>query len=350
MAEKPKAKSDGGSKGEAKRPLRSRLWFDNPDNPGMTALYIERYLNFGLTPAELQIGQADHRHRPDRLRSLALQPASSRSREAGARRDHRGGRRSVRVPGPSDPGDRQAADGGARPQPRLSRPRRDPDGLFHRRRRAHDRLRQDHARPASWPRRRSNIPAIVLSGGPMNNGWHHGERTGSGTIVWQARSDLAEGKIDYEEFMEIVTSSAPSIGHCNTMGTASTMNALAEALGMSLPGCAAIPAPHRERGQIAYDTGQAHRRHGVGGPEAVRHPDARGVRERHRGQQRDRRLDQRADPRQRHRPPHRRQARHRRLGESRPSRPAAGQHAAGRASTSARSSIARAACRRSCTN
>ena len=101
-----------------------------------------------------------------------------------------------------------------------------------------------------------NIPAIVLSGGPMNNGWLHGERTGSGTIVWQARAELAEGKIDYDQFMEIVTSSAPSIGHCNTMGTASTMNALAEALGMSLPGCAAIPAPHRERGQIAYETGR----------------------------------------------------------------------------------------------
>src|ERR1700678_2676910 len=100
-----------------------------------------------------------------------------------------------------------------------------------------------------------NIPAIVLSGGPMLNGWHHGQRSGSGTVVWQARADLAEGKIDYEEFMEIVTSSAPSVGHCNTMGTASTMNSLAEALGMSLPGCAAIPAPHRERGQIAYETG-----------------------------------------------------------------------------------------------
>ena len=101
-----------------------------------------------------------------------------------------------------------------------------------------------------------NIPAIVLSGGPMLNGWRHGERTGSGTVVWQARSDLAEGKIDYEEFMELVTSSAPSVGHCNTMGTASTMNAIAEALGMSLPGCAAIPGPYRERGQIAYETGK----------------------------------------------------------------------------------------------
>ncbi|HUF44834.1 MAG TPA: dihydroxy-acid dehydratase, partial [Aestuariivirgaceae bacterium] len=100
-----------------------------------------------------------------------------------------------------------------------------------------------------------NIPAIVLSGGPMLNGWHRGERSGSGTIVWEARELLAEGKIDYEGFMELVASSVPSAGHCNTMGTASTMNSLAEALGMSLPGCAAIPAPHRERGQIAYETG-----------------------------------------------------------------------------------------------
>src|SRR4030081_1343195 len=101
-----------------------------------------------------------------------------------------------------------------------------------------------------------NMPAIVLSGGPMLNGWHQGKRTGSGTVVWKAREELAAGEIDYEEFMNIVASSAPSVGHCNTMGTASTMNSLAEALGMSLPGCAAIPAPHRERGQIAYETGK----------------------------------------------------------------------------------------------
>ncbi|HLJ70211.1 MAG TPA: IlvD/Edd family dehydratase, partial [Roseiarcus sp.] len=101
-----------------------------------------------------------------------------------------------------------------------------------------------------------NLPAIVLSGGPMLNGWHNGERTGSGTIVWKAREELAAGKIDYEQFMELVTSSAPSVGHCNTMGTATTMNSLAEALGMSLPGCAAIPGPYRERGQIAYETGK----------------------------------------------------------------------------------------------
>src|SRR6202043_983034 len=96
----------------------------------------------------------------------------------------------------------------------------------------------------------------VLSGGPMLNGWFNGERSGSGTVIWKAREELAAGEIDYEEFMTIVASSAPSVGHCNTMGTASTMNALAEALGLSLPGCAAIPAPYRERGQIAYETGR----------------------------------------------------------------------------------------------
>ncbi|MGD9844532.1 MAG: IlvD/Edd family dehydratase, partial [Variibacter sp.] len=101
-----------------------------------------------------------------------------------------------------------------------------------------------------------NLPAIVLSGGPMLNGWWKGERAGSGTAVWQARQELAAERIDYKEFIDLVGSSAPSIGHCNTMGTASTMNALAEALGMSLPGCAAIPAPYRDRGQIAYRTGR----------------------------------------------------------------------------------------------
>jgi dihydroxy-acid dehydratase len=100
-----------------------------------------------------------------------------------------------------------------------------------------------------------NTPAIVLSGGPMLNGWWKGERAGSGTAIWKAREDMAAGRIDAEEFMQIAASAAPSVGHCNTMGTASTMNALAEALGMSLPGCAAIPAPYRERAQIAYETG-----------------------------------------------------------------------------------------------
>ena len=100
-----------------------------------------------------------------------------------------------------------------------------------------------------------NTPAIVLSGGPMLDGYYNGKLAGSGTVLWQAREDIAAGKIDYKQFLDIVAASAPSIGHCNTMGTASTMNAMAEALGMSLPGCGAIPAPYRERGQIAYETG-----------------------------------------------------------------------------------------------
>jgi dihydroxy-acid dehydratase len=101
-----------------------------------------------------------------------------------------------------------------------------------------------------------NLPAISLNVGPMLNGWHLGDRTGSGTVVWKAAERHAAGDIDYAQFMDIVGSSAPSVGHCNTMGTASTMNALAEALGMALPGTAAIPAPYRERGQAAYRTGK----------------------------------------------------------------------------------------------
>ncbi|MGH7213150.1 MAG: IlvD/Edd family dehydratase, partial [Acetobacteraceae bacterium] len=101
-----------------------------------------------------------------------------------------------------------------------------------------------------------NIPSIVLSGGPMLDGWWKGRLSGSGTIVWEGRKLYAEGKIDYEQFMQMVASSAPSVGHCNTMGTASSMNSLAEAVGMSLPGCAMIPGPYRERGQIAYETGR----------------------------------------------------------------------------------------------
>ena len=251
-----KTKSNGGSKGDGKRFLRSRLWFDNPDNPGMTALYIERYLNFGLTPGELRSGKP--------IIGIAqtgsdLSPCNRHHLELAkrVRRDRRRRRRGVRVSGPSDPGDPQ------RPTAALDRNLAYLglveilmgyfiDGVV---------LTTgcDKTTPACIMAAATvNIPAIVLSGGPMLNGWHHGERSGSGTIVWRARSDLAEGKIDYEQFMEIVTSSAPSIGHCNTMGTASTMNALAEALGMSLPGCAAIPAPHRERGPDRLRNGPTH--------------------------------------------------------------------------------------------
>ena len=100
-----------------------------------------------------------------------------------------------------------------------------------------------------------NTPAIVLSGGPMLNGWWKGERAAPARSSGRRGKNLLPAASTISEFLEIAAASAPSIGHCNTMGTASTMNGLAEALGMSLPGCAAIPAPYRERGQIAYDTG-----------------------------------------------------------------------------------------------
>jgi dihydroxy-acid dehydratase len=252
MAQEPKT---GGGTGEATRPLRSRQWFDNPDNPGMTALYIERYLNFGLTPQELRSGKP--------IIGIAqtgsdLVPCNRHHLDLAKRvRDGIVAAGGIPFEFPVHP----LQETGKRPTAALDRNLAYLglveilmgyfiDGVV---------LTTgcDKTTPACIMAAATvNIPAIVLSGGPMLNGWHHGERTGSGTVVWQARSDLAEGKIDYEEFMAIVTSSAPSIGHCNTMGTASTMNALAEALGMSLPGCAAIPAPYRERGQIAYDTGK----------------------------------------------------------------------------------------------
>jgi dihydroxy-acid dehydratase len=250
-------KEQGGTSNgvAAKRKLRSSFWFDNPDNPGMTALYIERYLNFGLTPAELRSGKP--------IIGIAqtgsdLSPCNRHHIELAKRvRDGIIAAGGVPFEFPVHP----IQETGKRPTAALDRNLAYLglveilygyfiDGVV---------LTTgcDKTTPACIMAAATvNLPAIVLSGGPMNNGWHHGERTGSGTIVWKARAELAEGKIDYEQFMEIVTSSAPSVGHCNTMGTASTMNALAEALGMSLPGCAAIPGPHRERGQIAYETGK----------------------------------------------------------------------------------------------
>jgi dihydroxy-acid dehydratase len=254
MADKSKTKSNGGSD-SGKRALRSRQWFDNPDNPGMTALYLERYLNFGLTPGELRSGKP--------IIGIAqtgsdLSPCNRHHIELAKRtRDGITAAGGLAFEFPVHP----IQETGKRPTAALDRNLAYLglveilmgyfiDGVV---------LTTgcDKTTPACIMAAATvNIPAIVLSGGPMLNGWHHGQRSGSGTVVWQARADLAEGKIDYEEFMELVTSSAPSVGHCNTMGTASTMNSLAEALGMSLPGCAAIPAPHRERGQIAYRTGQ----------------------------------------------------------------------------------------------
>ncbi len=237
-----------------KSQLRSKAWFDNPENPGMTALYLERYLNFGLTRDELQSGKP--------IIGIAqtgsdLSPCNRHHLDLAKRvRDgiHAAGGLALEFPV------HPIQETGKRPTAALDRnlaylglvellygyPL---DGVV---------LTTgcDKTTPACIMAAATvDIPAIVLSGGPMLNGWWKGERCGSGTAVWNSRQDLAAGKIDYDEFIEIVASSAPSIGHCNTMGTASTMNALAEALGMSLPGCAAIPAPYRERGQIAYETG-----------------------------------------------------------------------------------------------
>jgi dihydroxy-acid dehydratase len=251
------------SKGEARklktphpkgRSLRSQLWFDNPENPGMTALYLERYLNFGLTLEELTSGKP--------IIGIAqsgsdLSPCNRHHLELAKRV-----REGIRMAGgialefPTHP----IQETGKRPTAALDRnlaylglvevlygyPL---DGVV---------LLTgcDKTTPACIMAAATvNIPAIVLSGGPMLNGYWRGEHAGSGTAVWKARQELAAERITYAEFLDMVASSAPSVGHCNTMGTASTMNALAEALGMSLPGCAAIPAPYRERGQIAYKTG-----------------------------------------------------------------------------------------------
>ena len=235
--------------------LRSQAWFNNPDNPGMTALYLERYLNYGLTREELQSGKP--------IIGIAqtgsdLSPCNRHHLELAKRvRDGITAAGGLAMEFPVHP----IQETGKRPTAALDRnlaylglvevlygyPL---DGVV---------LTTgcDKTTPACIMAAATvNIPAIVLSGGPMLNGWWKGERSGSGTIVWKAREWLAAGEIDYEEFMQIAASAAPSAGHCNTMGTASTMNSLAEALGMSLPGCAAIPAPYRERGQIAYETGK----------------------------------------------------------------------------------------------
>ena len=239
-----------------KRPrLRSQLWFDNPDNPGMTALYLERYLNSGLTKEELNSGKP--------IIGIAqtgsdLSPCNRHHLELAKRvRDGIRDAGGIAFEFPMHP----IQETGKRPTAALDRnlaylglvevlfgyPL---DGVV---------LTTgcDKTTPAAIMAAATvDTPAIVLSGGPMLNGWWKGERAGSGTVVWWARQEHAAGRMDYKEFLDLVASSAPSIGHCNTMGTASTMNALAEALGLSLPGCAAIPAPYRERAQIAYETGR----------------------------------------------------------------------------------------------
>ncbi len=236
------------------RALRSRAWFDNPDNADMTALYLERYLNFGLSLEELQSGkpiigiaQTGSDLSPCNRHHLVL---AERIRE-GIRTA--GG---IALEFPVHP----IQETGKRPTAGLDRNLSylglvetlygyPIDGVVLT-------IGCDKTTPACLMAAATvNIPAIALSVGPMLNGWHKGQRTGSGTIVWKAREMLAAGEIDRAGFIKLVASSAPSTGYCNTMGTATTMNSLTEALGMSLTGSAAIPAPYRDRQQNAYETG-----------------------------------------------------------------------------------------------
>ena len=235
--------------------LRSRAWFDNASNPDMTALYVERYLNYGFSLEELQsnrpiigIAQSGSDLVPCNRHHLVLaQRVKDGIREAGG----------IPIEFPTHP----IQETGKRPTPGLDRnlaylglvevlygyPL---DGVVLT-------IGCDKTTPAALMAAATvNIPAIALSVGPMLNGWFKGERTGSGTIVWRAREMLALGEIDYKGFIALVASSSPSTGFCNTMGTATTMNSLTEALGMSLPGSAAIPAPYRDRQECAWETGR----------------------------------------------------------------------------------------------
>ncbi len=234
--------------------LRSRQWFNNPDDPEMTAVYIERYLNYGLTPQELQSGKP--------IIAIAqtgsdLSPCNRHHLELAKRvRDGIIAAGGTALEVPVHP----IQETGKRPTALLDRNLAylslvetlygyPIDGVVLM-------IGCDKTTPACLMAASTvNIPAIALSVGPMLNGWHDGKRAGSGTVIWKAREQLAAGEISDAQFMEIATASAPSVGYCNTMGTATTMNSLAEALGMQLPGSAAIPAPYRERGQIAYETG-----------------------------------------------------------------------------------------------
>ena len=235
--------------------LRSKAWFDNPANADMTALYLERTMNYGLSLEELQSGKP------------IIGLAQSGSDLSPCNRHHIFLAERVRE------GIREAGgiclEFGLHPiQETCKRPTASLDRNL-----CYLSLVEvlygypldavvlttgcDKTTPAQIMAAATvDIPAIVLSGGPMLNGWFRGERTGSGTIVWKAREMMARGEIDYKGFLALVASSAPSAGHCNTMGTASTMNSLAEALGMSLPGSAAIPAPYRDREENAYETGK----------------------------------------------------------------------------------------------
>ncbi len=239
----------------ANRRYRSQEWFDNPNNPGMTALYLERYQNQSFTKGELQserpiigIAQTGSDLVPcNKIHVFLMDRIKAGIRDAGG----------VPMEFPVHP----IQETGKRPTAALDRNLQylslvevlhgyPIDGVV---------LTTgcDKTTPAMLMGAATvDLPAIALNGGPMLDGWWKGKRAGSGTIIWESRRLMAEGKIDYEEFMERACASAPSLGHCNTMGTASTMNAMAEALGMTLPGNSAIPAPFRERMEMAYQTGR----------------------------------------------------------------------------------------------
>ncbi|MBY6155342.1 dihydroxy-acid dehydratase family protein [Vannielia litorea] len=239
----------------ANKRFRSQEWFDNPNNPGMTALYVERYQNQAFTREEIQggrpvigIAQSGSDLAPcNKIHVFLMDRIKAGIRDGGG----------IPMEFPVHP----IQETGKRPTAALDRNLTylglvevlhgyPIDGVV---------LTTgcDKTTPAMLMGAATmDIPAIALNGGPMLDGWWKGERAGSGTIIWESRRLLAEGKIDYDEFMGRVCASAPSLGHCNTMGTASTMNAMAEALGMSLTGNSAIPAPFRERMNMAYETGK----------------------------------------------------------------------------------------------
>ena len=239
----------------APRRLRSREWFDIPGNPSATATHIERYTNFGISAAELRSGnpiigiaQTGSDLVPcNRIHVDLIPRIRDGIREAGG----------IALEFPVHP----IQESGKRPTAALDRNLQylslvevlfgyPLDGVV---------LTTgcDKTTPAMLMGAATvDIPAIALSGGPMLNGYWRGKLAGSGTILWEARKLLAEGEIDDEEFIQLVADATPSPGHCNTMGTATTMNSLAEALGMSLPGSTAIPAPHKERAETAYKTGR----------------------------------------------------------------------------------------------
>ncbi|MEP7245501.1 MAG: IlvD/Edd family dehydratase [Gammaproteobacteria bacterium] len=236
------------------RRFRSRDWFDDPAHLDMVALYLERFMNYGMTAGELLSGkpiigiaQTGGDLTPcNRVHLETVKRVRDGIRDAGG----------IPMEFPVHP----IFENCRRPTAALDR------NL------AYLGLVEvlhgypidavvlttgcDKTTPAEiMAAATTDLPAIVLSGGPMLDGWHDGELVGSGTVIWRSRRKLAAGRINEQEFLAAAAASAPSVGHCNTMGTASTMNAVAEVLGLSLPGCAAIPAPYRERAQMAYATG-----------------------------------------------------------------------------------------------